>query len=245
MKITGFYLEDYRLILEDDVQCLHEAFPCPLLMACDGQTTGEKLKVSNVLTSRHGIYGILVLIKKQGMEPDVYESLGSCQVMVHPAKSFRIQMGLDRNGALEVHVWIHGDEFLFYGITPSSLVTVTGRYPMTRTIFKEDWESDRECFLASQFEKLPCMEVFVKDFLDTAEKKLKQSTAPAKLLEHLRHHDIRIREHESIHAYFSRLFNILSSTKFNLDSGGLLSLDESGKVSTFISRTILEGRVFE
>jgi len=245
MEITGLYLEDYRLIQEDEVQYIYETFPRPLIIADKGQTTGEKMEVSNVRTAGHGIYTILVLMKKQGMAPDVYESLGSCLIMVHPARSFRIQMGIDMNGALEVHVWIHGDEFLFYGISPSPLVKVTGRYPMKGTIYKEDWEPDREYFLASQFEKLPVLEEFVRDFMALAEKKLKQSTAPAILLEDLQRHEIRIRYRGGIHSYFSRLFNILSSTKFNLDSGGLLCLHESSEVTSFINSTILEGRVFE
>gem|GEM_PF-2507947 len=243
-QTTGIFTEDTRLITAFEKYYEYETFTRALLDHGSDWQKGNKIRISNLLTAISGTYKIQLLSKKPGDEPDTYEMIGCYRVMLYPSKSFSIRMRINQEGTLESMVWINQRWYLFYGIVGESEVSCRATYPCTSSKSWCKGEKEKTGFLLCQYEKLPVLESFLTEFTAHAEKRLRQSSAPGILVDSLHRYKTRIEPGENVHTYYSRLFNMLASVFFNINTGDLLSRDESQEVHRFIDHTLKDGNLF-
>ncbi|MBE0640237.1 MAG: hypothetical protein IH598_17115 [Bacteroidales bacterium] len=81
--------------------------------------------------------------------------------------------------------------------------------------------------------------------ISLAEERIEQFGAPPMLIDYLRQYEISPQINETNWDYYTRLFNLLTSLQHNLNRNHLINLHEWSEISSFITRTLLEGREFD
>jgi len=237
IEITGIYIDDFRMRSEYKIHYEYETYTRELLREVEMKWIGNEVEISNFFTSMPGVYKIQLLQKKPGFRQNLYEMIGYYQVILYPSTNFRIQMKLNDLGIPETLMRINQTEYLFYGTSENSFLTVTAEYPSISTKMKHHPDQVKGDFLLLQYDQLPEMEKFVKDFLAVARQRLEKASAPEPLLHFLHGLNTQKQPPEDIHTYYSRLYNMLSSMNFNLTHGDLLDMDERQRIDSFIDRT--------
>ena len=237
VEITGIYIEDFTMKSECESKYEYETHTCEILRMVNSNRKGNEHEISNLFTSMPGVYKIQLLLKKPGFRQNLYEMIGFYRVVLYPATSFRIQMELNDLGIPETRLQINQTEYFFYGTSENSMVTVTAEYPFISTNLKHHPDHEKGDFLLLQYEQLPELEMFVKDFLMLARRRLENASAPELLVHYIHGLNSGKQPSEDIHSYYSRLYNMLSCVNYNLTHGNLLDIDETQRIDGFLDRT--------
>jgi hypothetical protein len=242
-EINSYWIEDYRVTGESKDRIDYEVFPRFL---CDAKQLqgSEIVEISNVLTSKPRQYHVGIL-KNSANELEVYQIATGFKIWLFPETSFKVQITFTNANVPVVHVWISRQEYLFLGLPEDLLFTLSGKFPVKSFTYKLDIEEENNSLTTSMHGKLPKLEQFLNDLTALARERIQQYGALPELIEYLEQYEISPQINETDWGYYTRLFNLLTSLQHNLGKNHLINLRERSEISSFITRTLLEGRVFD
>jgi hypothetical protein len=242
-EINSYWIEDYHVTGESEHRIDYEVFPRFL---CDAKQLqgSEVVEVSNVLSSKPRQYHVGIL-KNSANELEEYQIATGFKIWLFPETSFQVQLTFTHANVPVVHIWISRQEYLFFGFPEDLLFTLSGKFPVKSFTDKLDIEMEKSRLMESMPGKLPKLEQFLNDLTTLAKERIQQYKAPPVFIDYLRQYEISPQINETNWDYYTRLFNLLTSLQHNLGKNHLINLHERSEISSFITRTLLEGRVFD
>jgi hypothetical protein len=241
--INSYWMEDYRIISENEVRYDYEIFP-RFLYDEKQPNTSEIIEVSNILSSIPRQYYVGIL-KKSDTEQDVYQTVTSYRVWLFPETSLKVRLTFAEDKIPVGSVWINRQEYLFIGFPDNLLFIMSGKFPVKSFGYKLDISREKIMLMTSMAGKLPRLEQFLKDLKKLAGERIEYYGAHPIFIDYLQRFEISPQINESSWDYYTRLFNLLTSLHYNLTKNNLINLQESSEIISFITSTLLEGRIFD